>query len=158
MEGENPTCVLRAEVNASDSSSPNVNFLWKDDGSCGGQGQFNSTTSQAVEWIMPTDCPCFMLTVIASAPNYISGNTTFKFQDLQKTPPSEGCPWNAIPEFPSSPIALLATIAISVLFLSRKNRGMGAGRSLVITIILSKGSKMPMTCISEIMRRYHMKR
>jgi hypothetical protein len=103
-------CVTGAEATATDGSSPAVIYSWTATG-----GDFNSTSSQWVNWTAPQTAGDFSLTVQASAPGYFSGTDS-----LVST---------VVPEFPTVVLPFIFAVALAVLTLSRRSRRYHIGRS-----------------------------
>jgi hypothetical protein len=94
-------CVTGAHVAASDSGTPTVSYLWTASG-----GQFNSTTSQWVQWTAPQGVATFTLSVQASAPGYTSGSDSLSVQ--------------VVPELPSTVMPLVLMLALGFAVIAQK--------------------------------------
>jgi hypothetical protein len=92
-EAGQSVCVAGAEATPSDDGSPTITYQWTKSG-----GEFNSTTSQWVEWTAPPGVARFTLTVKASAEGYVSGSDSLSVQ--------------VEPEFPSFVAPLLLMLAL----------------------------------------------
>jgi hypothetical protein len=99
-------CVLGASATASDGGHPTVTYEWTASG-----GQFNSTSSQWVEWTAPQGVATYTLTVRASAPGYTSGDYSQVVQ--------------VVPEFQSFMNPLLLILTIALVTLARRKPAMG---------------------------------
>jgi hypothetical protein len=106
LNSTKPLCVAGANATASDGSQANATYLWTDNG---GGGSFNSTIGRWVAWAPPGAVGTYTLTVKASAPGYLSGTANLD-------------PIKVIPEFPSTPIALLVAFLIAVALCQGRRR------------------------------------
>ena len=86
-------CVVSAVATPSDGGSPTITYLWTASG-----GEFNSTSSQWVQWTAPPGVATFTLTVQASATGYVSGSDSLSVQ--------------VVPEFPSFVVPLLLMLIL----------------------------------------------
>jgi len=105
-EAGQSVCVTGAEVTASDGGTPTISYLWTATG-----GEFNSTTSQWVQWTAPAGVTTYSITVQASAPGYVSDSDSLTVQ--------------VVPEFLFSviPLMLMLVLAFTVVFdRRRRNR------------------------------------
>jgi hypothetical protein len=100
-------CVVGANATASDGGTPAVSYQWSASG-----GNFNSTSSQWVEWTAPPGVANFTLTVQASAPSYVSNTDSLAVI--------------VAPEFPSGPLLFLVAGALIVLLMIRRTRRLPA--------------------------------
>jgi hypothetical protein len=101
----NSSCPMGASVTASDGSSPNVTYLWTDNGA---GGAFNSTAGRVVAWTPPNTRGVFDLTVNASAPGYLSASDSLSVE--------------VVPEFPSTTVPLVLTLAFTIILFARRGR------------------------------------
>ena len=102
-ESVQSVCVIGAEAAASDGSSPVVSYQWTASG-----GTFNSTSGQWVEWTAPPGTAGFTLTVLATAPGYLSSEDSTVTQ--------------VVPEFTSAALSFLVAVLLAIALLRRRSR------------------------------------
>lgn len=105
-ESGESVCVTGAEATASDGSNPPISYSWSATPS--GGWEFNSTTSQWVEWTAPAGATDFTLTVNASAPGYVSDTDSLKVK--------------VVPEFPPAALPFVVLVVLALVLFARRSR------------------------------------
>jgi len=100
-ESGESACVTGATADASDGGTPTVTYQWTASG-----GEFNSTSSQWVEWTAQPGVASFTLTVEASAQGYVSDTDSLTVQ--------------VVPEFSPSFLPLVLMLALAFAALARR--------------------------------------